>query len=174
MRCCCSSRSSPSSSRIVCFLAFRSESERKRENRNSGWGKKYLFLISISPRFGLQGNYAQTKLALVTWTQALADDFKKDNIYLRTCDPGPNRTSILQKGGSGWLMQRLAGVLQGPPENGAKIIELTGTGPWGAAAGVHTADGRTSKKLPRAALDIREQDCLLKLLRTRLPEAGSV
>ncbi|MCQ4087670.1 SDR family NAD(P)-dependent oxidoreductase [Saccharibacillus sp. JS10] len=68
----------------------------------------------------LTGAYADTKLALSLWTQALAPSEAKEGIRLRSADPGPNNT--LRKGKKSGLpfpIHYLMKFFFAPPTQGA-------------------------------------------------------
>lgn len=73
----------------------------------------------------LLGPYATSKLALSLWTQAIASQLAKDNIKIRSVDPGSNNT--LRKGrksGLPILVQTLMKLFFSAPTHGAgKLYE---------------------------------------------------
>lgn len=82
----------------------------------------------------LVGPYGQSKLALTTLTNALAPDYGKRGIALRSVDPGGNRTKMTAGGGMPWPLGYFNRFFQSP-EKGARLIrEPASTRPWDGAA----------------------------------------
>lgn len=73
----------------------------------------------------LLGPYATSKLALSLWTQAIASQLDKDNIKIRSVDPGGNNTIRKgKKSGLPILIELLMKLFFSPPTHGAgKLYE---------------------------------------------------
>lgn len=85
----------------------------------------------------LTGAYADTKLALSLWTQALAPVEAADGIRLRSADPGPNNT--LRKGKKSGLpfpVNYLMRFVFPPPSSGAARLHDAAFGPYQDKTGV--------------------------------------
>lgn len=85
----------------------------------------------------LTGAYADTKLALSLWTQALAPAEAADGILLRSADPGPNNT--LRKGKKSGLplpVHYLMRFFFAPPTQGAGRLHEAAFGPYRGQTGV--------------------------------------
>ncbi|WP_051507008.1 SDR family NAD(P)-dependent oxidoreductase [Saccharibacillus sacchari] len=82
----------------------------------------------------LTGAYADTKLAMSLWTQALAPREAKDGIFLRSADPGPNNTIRKgKKSGLPFPVNYLMRFFFAPPTQGAGRLH-------DAAFGSHKSD----------------------------------
>lgn len=93
----------------------------------------------------LIGPYATSKLALSLWTQAIAPELAKDDILIRSVDPGGNNT--LRKGkNSGlplvvkWLMK----LFFSPPAHGANKLHEGALGEHRNKTGVFLVKGQVS------------------------------
>lgn len=85
----------------------------------------------------LTGAYADTKLALSLWTQALAPEEAADGILLRSADPGPNNT--LRKGRKSGLpfpVNVLMRFFFAPPTQGAGRLHDAAFGKYREQTGV--------------------------------------
>ncbi|WP_435924620.1 SDR family NAD(P)-dependent oxidoreductase [Paenibacillus sp. DYY-L-2] len=94
----------------------------------------------------LIGPYATSKLALSLWTQAIAPELAKDDILIRSVDPGGNNT--LRKGkNSGlplvvkWLMM----LFFSPPAHGANKLHEGALGEHRNKTGVFLVTGQVSE-----------------------------
>ena len=112
----------------------------------------------------LVGPYGQSKLALTTLTNALAPDYGKRGIALRSVDPGGSRTKMTSGGGMPWPLGYFNRFFQSP-EKGARLIRDAGLDPaLGRRGGLFLSGGRV-KNPPRDADDGAVQTRLLALCR---------
>lgn len=94
----------------------------------------------------LIGPYATSKLALSLWTQAIAPELAKDNILIRSVDPGGNNT--LRKGkdsGLPHLVKWLMKLFFSPPTKGAYKLYEGALGEHRDKTGVFLVKGRVSE-----------------------------
>ncbi|MEJ8305885.1 SDR family NAD(P)-dependent oxidoreductase [Saccharibacillus sacchari] len=85
----------------------------------------------------LTGAYADTKLAMSLWTQALAPGEAKDGILLRSADPGPNNTIRKgKKSGLPFPVNYLMRFFFAPPSQGAGRLHDAAFGQYNSEAGV--------------------------------------
>jgi NAD(P)-dependent dehydrogenase (short-subunit alcohol dehydrogenase family) len=113
----------------------------------------------------LTGAYAQSKLALTTLTNALAQEYQKEGIWLRSLDPGANKTSMTGGQGMPKLLLLLRQLAFQAPEKGAKAIyDAAFDQKFANQSGIYIASNRI-KKPPKASLDPIVQEQLLGLCR---------
>ncbi|AEI42379.1 SDR family NAD(P)-dependent oxidoreductase [Paenibacillus mucilaginosus] len=94
----------------------------------------------------LLGPYATSKLALSLWTQAIASQLAKDNIKIRSVDPGGNNT--LRKGkqsGLPVLVEVLMKLFFSPPTLGANKLYEGALGKHHHESGVFLLKGRVAE-----------------------------
>ncbi|NIK66580.1 SDR family NAD(P)-dependent oxidoreductase [Paenibacillus sp. BK720] len=93
----------------------------------------------------LLGPYAASKLALSLWTQAIASQLAKDDIKIRSVDPGSNNT--LRKGkqsGLPVLVEILMKLFFSPPTLGANKLYEGALGEHRHESGVFLLKGRVT------------------------------
>ncbi|TCN00557.1 NAD(P)-dependent dehydrogenase (short-subunit alcohol dehydrogenase family) [Paenibacillus sp. BK033] len=93
----------------------------------------------------LLGPYAASKLALSLWTQAIASQLAKDDIKIRSVDPGGNNT--LRKGkqsGLPVLVEILMKLFFSPPTLGANKLNEGALGEHRHESGVFLLKGRVT------------------------------
>lgn len=93
----------------------------------------------------LIGPYAASKLALSLWTQAVAPQLAKDDIMIRSVDPGGNNT--LRKGNSSglpFLVAILMKLFFPPPTHGAGRLYEAALGEHRDKSGVYLLKGRVA------------------------------
>ncbi|MEM6637222.1 MAG: SDR family NAD(P)-dependent oxidoreductase [Pseudomonadota bacterium] len=115
---------------------------------------------------GLMGAYAQTKLAVTTLAPALADDLQKDNILIRSVDPGATKSPMTTGGNSAMptVLAWLAPLLFSPADKqAAKVVDSADPKAFGGRTGNYMAN-RKEKKMPAPATDPKTQQDLLALL----------
>ncbi|MGF7035587.1 NAD(P)-dependent dehydrogenase (short-subunit alcohol dehydrogenase family) [Paenibacillus mucilaginosus] len=107
----------------------------------------------------LLGPYATSKLALSLWTQAIASQLAKDNIKIRSVDPGGNNT--LRKGkqsGLPVLVEVLMKLFFSPPTLGANKLYEGALGKHHHESGVFLLKGRVAElKFKDQAQDVLER-----------------
>lgn len=94
----------------------------------------------------LIGPYATSKLALSLWTQAIAPGLAKDNILIRSVDPGGNNT--LRKGkdsGLPFLVKWLMKLFFSPPTHGADKLHEGALGEHRNKTGVFLVKGQVTE-----------------------------
>ncbi|OMF26524.1 short-chain dehydrogenase [Paenibacillus sp. FSL H8-0548] len=94
----------------------------------------------------LLGPYATSKLALSLWTQAIASQLAKDDIKIRSVDPGGNNT--LRKGkksGLPILVNLLMKLFFSPPTHGAAKLYEGALGEHGNETGVFLLKGQVTE-----------------------------
>ncbi|MHA7965024.1 SDR family NAD(P)-dependent oxidoreductase [Paenibacillus sp. CAU 1782] len=94
----------------------------------------------------LLGPYATSKLALSLWTRAIAPQLAKDNIKIRSVDPGGNNT--LRKGkksGLPLLIVPLMKLFFSPPAHGANKLYEGALGEHRDKNGVFLLNGRVAE-----------------------------
>ncbi|OWA35507.1 short-chain dehydrogenase [Saccharibacillus sp. O16] len=96
----------------------------------------------------LTGAYAETKLALSLWTQALAPAEASDGIKLRSADPGPNNTLRPgKKSGLPFPINYLMRFMFPPPSRGAARLHEAAFGAYANQSGILVnAKGRVELK----------------------------
>lgn len=113
----------------------------------------------------LFGSYAQSKLALTTLTNALAPEYQKEGIILRSADPGGSKTRMTASSGMPRLLTLLRPFFFQSATTGAKEIYDAAVNPeFGNQSGIFIASGKI-KSPPRDALDSSVQGSLLMLCR---------
>ncbi|MBB3152357.1 NAD(P)-dependent dehydrogenase (short-subunit alcohol dehydrogenase family) [Paenibacillus endophyticus] len=93
----------------------------------------------------LLGPYATSKLALSLWTQAIATQLAKDDIKIRSVDPGSNNT--LRKGkqsGLPFLVGVLMKLFFSPPTHGANKLYEGALGEHRNKTGVYLLKGQVA------------------------------
>ncbi|WP_028609058.1 SDR family NAD(P)-dependent oxidoreductase [Paenibacillus harenae] len=93
----------------------------------------------------LLGPYATSKLALSLWTQAIATQLAKDDIKIRSVDPGSNNT--LRKGkqsGLPLLIEVLMKLFFSPPTHGANKLYEGALGEHRNKTGVYLLKGQVA------------------------------
>jgi NAD(P)-dependent dehydrogenase (short-subunit alcohol dehydrogenase family) len=93
----------------------------------------------------LLGPYATSKLALSLWTQAIATQLAKDDIKIRSVDPGSNNT--LRKGkqsGLPLLVEVLMKLFFSPPTHGANKLYEGALGEHRNKTGVYLLKGQVA------------------------------
>ncbi|MFC6334211.1 SDR family NAD(P)-dependent oxidoreductase [Paenibacillus septentrionalis] len=94
----------------------------------------------------LIGPYATSKLALSLWSQAIAPQLAKDDIKIRSVDPGSNNT--LRKGknsGLPLLVKPLMKLFFPPPTKGASLLYEGALGEQRAKSGVFLLKGQVAE-----------------------------
>ncbi|KZS48879.1 short-chain dehydrogenase [Paenibacillus glucanolyticus] len=94
----------------------------------------------------LLGPYATSKLALSLWTQAIAAQLAKDDIKIRSVDPGSNNT--LRKGkqsGLPFLIEILMKLFFSPPTHGANKLYEGALGEHHNKTGVYLLKGQVAE-----------------------------
>lgn len=94
----------------------------------------------------LLGPYATSKLALSLWTEAIASQLAKDDIRIRSVDPGGNNT--LRKGkqsGLPFLVEVLMKLFFSPPSLGANKLYEGALGEHHHESGVFLLKGRVAE-----------------------------
>ncbi|MFE5318423.1 SDR family NAD(P)-dependent oxidoreductase [Paenibacillus sp. NPDC056579] len=94
----------------------------------------------------LLGPYATSKLALSLWTQAIASQLAKDDIKIRSVDPGSNNT--LRKGkqsGLPLLVKVLMKLFFSPPSHGANNLYEGALGEHRNKTGVYLLKGQVAE-----------------------------
>lgn len=77
----------------------------------------------------LFGAYANSKLALSLWTQAVAAEFAADGVSILSADPGPTKSPLTAGPGMPWALKIIAKVLFKPPGvAAAKLLDLVESG----------------------------------------------
>lgn len=93
----------------------------------------------------LLGPYATSKLALSLWTQAIAPQLAKDNIKIRSVDPGGNNTLRRgKKSGLPLLIAMLMKLFFSPPTHGANKLYEGALGQHRDQTGVFLLNGRVA------------------------------
>jgi NAD(P)-dependent dehydrogenase (short-subunit alcohol dehydrogenase family) len=93
----------------------------------------------------LLGPYATSKLALSLWTQAIATQIAKDDIKIRSVDPGSNNT--LRKGKQSGLPLLVVVIMKlffSPPTNGANKLYEGALGEHRNKTGVYLLKGQVA------------------------------
>lgn len=128
-------------------------------------GKLRVNELLDPPRMrNLFGAYAQSKMALVAFCEAIAADFLRDGIIVRVGEPGPNKTTMTAGTGMPKLLLFLRPLIFKPPSVGAKrLFDAIFDDKFGEQSGVYIEGGRV-KKLPRSASDKANQHDLLQIL----------
>ncbi|MBT2288732.1 SDR family NAD(P)-dependent oxidoreductase [Paenibacillus albidus] len=93
----------------------------------------------------LLGPYATSKLALSLWTQAIATQLAKDDIKIRSVDPGSNNT--VRKGkqsGLPFLVKVLMKLFFSPPSHGANKLYEGALGEHRNKTGVYLLKGQVA------------------------------
>lgn len=107
----------------------------------------------------LLGPYATSKLALSLWTKAIASQLAKDDIKIRSVDPGSNNT--LRKGkqsGLPVLVEVLMKLFFSPPTLGANKLYEGALGEHHHESGVFLLKGRVSElKFKEQAQNVLER-----------------
>ncbi|WP_212938384.1 SDR family NAD(P)-dependent oxidoreductase [Paenibacillus antibioticophila] len=94
----------------------------------------------------LIGPYATSKLALSLWTQAIAPQLAKEEMMIRSVDPGGNNT--LRKGkpsGIPLVVKALMQLFFPPPAHGADMLYEGALGAHRNKTGVYLVKGQVSK-----------------------------
>jgi NAD(P)-dependent dehydrogenase (short-subunit alcohol dehydrogenase family) len=89
----------------------------------------------------LFGVYASSKLALSLWTAEFAQNIKND-IKIRSVDPGPAKTEMSKGSGMPWFMLLLRPLLFPPPGKGAKNVYDAAFGKFKNENGVFISRGK--------------------------------
>jgi NAD(P)-dependent dehydrogenase (short-subunit alcohol dehydrogenase family) len=111
----------------------------------------------------LFGAYAQSKLALTTLTNALAPEYQKEGIILRSVDPGGSKTRMTASSGMPRLLTLLRPLFFQSPMNGAKAIYDAAFNPkFDNQSGIFIVSSKIASP-PRDALDSTVQSSLLVL-----------
>ncbi|MMZ50554.1 SDR family NAD(P)-dependent oxidoreductase [Paenibacillus polymyxa] len=110
--------------------------------------KKFNIEILERPKIfrKLLGPYATSKLALSLWTQAIALQLSKDDIKIRSVDPGSNNT--LRKGknsGLPILVKTLMKLFFSPPTHGANKLYEGALGEHRNETGVFLLKGQVAE-----------------------------
>jgi len=109
----------------------------------------------------LVGPYAQSKLALTTLTSALAEDFGRDGIILRSADPGGTKTRMTRGAGMPRFLRWLQPLFfQDPSLAAERMIDALLDPQFGARSGVYIA--RSKVRVPPA--DATNSDVQRRLL----------
>ncbi|SDE66143.1 NAD(P)-dependent dehydrogenase, short-chain alcohol dehydrogenase family [Fontibacillus panacisegetis] len=94
----------------------------------------------------LLGPYATSKLALSLWTQAIASQLDKDNIKIRSVDPGGNNTIRKgKKSGLPILVEMLMKLFFSPPTHGAGKLYEGALGEHRNDTGVFLVNGQVAE-----------------------------
>ncbi|MNZ42438.1 Fatty acyl-CoA reductase [compost metagenome] len=94
----------------------------------------------------LLGPYATSKLALSLWTQAIASQLDKDNIKIRSVDPGGNNTIRKgKKSGLPILIELLMKLFFSPPTHGAGKLYEGALGDHRNDTGVFLVNGQVAE-----------------------------
>ncbi|WP_239617696.1 SDR family NAD(P)-dependent oxidoreductase [Cohnella mopanensis] len=123
--------------------------------------KKFAIEILERPQTfrKLIGPYATSKLALSLWTQAIASQLAKDDIKIRSVDPGGNNT--LRKGkqsGLPLLVEILMKLFFSPPTHGANKLYEGALGEHRNKNGVFLLKGQVAElKFKDQALKVLER-----------------
>jgi NAD(P)-dependent dehydrogenase (short-subunit alcohol dehydrogenase family) len=113
----------------------------------------------------LFGAYGQSKLALSALTQALAADFQRDGVAIRSVDPGGNRTPMTAGAGMPAVLKLVRPLFFRAPEVGARRIYDAAFDPkYDTAVGSFLTSGKVVP-LPASATDPQAQSELLGLCR---------
>ncbi|GGG71835.1 SDR family NAD(P)-dependent oxidoreductase [Paenibacillus radicis (ex Gao et al. 2016)] len=112
------------------------------------WTKVFTIELLERPKTfrKLIGPYATSKLALSLWTQAIAPQLAKDDIKIRSVDPGGNNT--LRKGkksGLPLLVTVLMKLFFSPPTHGANKLYEGALGEHRDKSGVFLMKGRVAE-----------------------------
>lgn len=112
------------------------------------WTREFTIEILEHPKTfrKLLGPYATSKLALSLWTQAIAPRLAKDDIKVRSVDPGGNNT--LRKGkksGLPLLVTVLMKLFFSPPSHGANKLYEGAFGEHRHKTGVFLMKGRIAE-----------------------------
>lgn len=112
------------------------------------WTKEFTIEILERPKTfrKLLGPYAASKLALSLWTQAIAPQLAKEDIKVRSVDPGGNNT--LRKGktsGLPLLVTMLMKLFFSPPTHGASKLYEGALGGHRDKTGVFLMKGRVAE-----------------------------
>jgi NAD(P)-dependent dehydrogenase (short-subunit alcohol dehydrogenase family) len=114
----------------------------------------------------LTGAYAQSKLALTTLTNALADEFARAGIVLRSMDPGPNKTPMTVGSGMPRILLLVRPFFFKSPEVGATDIVAAALDPkYGSRSGLFLA-GRKERRPPSDSTNPDVQARLLQMCRS--------
>ncbi|WP_336785843.1 SDR family NAD(P)-dependent oxidoreductase [Paenibacillus sp. MMO-177] len=107
----------------------------------------------------LLGPYATSKLALSLWTEAIASQLAKDDIRIRSVDPGGNNT--IRKGkqsGLPFLVEVLMKLFFSPPSLGANKLYEGALGEHHHESGVFLLKGRVAElKFTDQAMNVLER-----------------
>ncbi|MEM9387980.1 MAG: SDR family NAD(P)-dependent oxidoreductase [Pseudomonadota bacterium] len=128
---------------------------------------KWLDVAQLSrpEQFGLFGAYAASKMALTIMGTAMADGLRRDNILIRSVDPGPTRTSMTAGGdGMPLVLRWLAPLLFSPPDKqAAKVVFATDPERFDGRTGILVAN-RKEQPLPSLVTDPDVQAALMDKL----------
>jgi NAD(P)-dependent dehydrogenase (short-subunit alcohol dehydrogenase family) len=109
------------------------------------------------------GAYAQSKLALTTLTHAIAPEYEKEGIILRSLDPGAIKTRMTASSGMPWFLLLLCPLFFQTPLKGAKAIYAAAfDSKFGNQSGIFINNGKITSP-PKDALDLNIQRSLLML-----------
>jgi NAD(P)-dependent dehydrogenase (short-subunit alcohol dehydrogenase family) len=89
----------------------------------------------------LFGVYASSKLALSLWTTKYAQNLKNE-IKIRSVDPGPTKTKMSKGSGMPWFVLLLRPLLFLPPSKGAKNVYDGAFGEFKNESGVFISKGK--------------------------------
>lgn len=114
---------------------------------------------------GLAGAYARSKLALTVMGAAWSDELLKQNILIRSVDPGPTMTPMIQRGdGIPLLVRWLSPLLfKKASVQADKVLNALSPDAFHGHTGTFYADGK-EKKPPASVLDSDLQSRLMQKL----------
>lgn len=127
---------------------------------------EWTSLIAPTSFRKLYGPYLNSKQALNVLTAALARELAADKIYLRTADPGPNRTTLTRGAGTPLWMRLFYWALPSPAKGARKLFQAAVAPKWFSRSGVFVLNDR-AEPLPPALADAQFQQELLREARVR-------
>ena len=114
---------------------------------------------------GLAGAYARSKLALTVMGAAWADELKAQNILIRSVDPGPTMTPMIERGdGIPFIIKLLSPLLfKDASQQAEKALNPLSPDAFGGRTGTFFAEGQ-EKNPPKPVMDRDLQSRLMKKL----------
>ena len=114
---------------------------------------------------GLAGAYARSKLALTVMGSAWADELREQNILIRSVDPGPTMTPMIERGdGIPFIIKLLSPLLfKKASAQAEKALNPLSPEAFQGRTGTFYAEGK-EKKPPKLVMDQSLQAQLMKKL----------
>lgn len=90
----------------------------------------------------LFGSYASSKLAISLWTLAIAPELGRENILIRSVDPGPTKTSLSKSAGMPWFLLLIRPFIFSHPGKAANKIQDAAFGKYKNGSGIFLINGK--------------------------------